>query len=88
MTFPITRALRLVVLVPVLLAGASCASDLGTAAGAQALVDHSVKEFGGLDILVSAPDRFVAASLAETTDSELAATLVADGAGLIGDVSI
>ena len=32
--------------------GASCASDLGTAAGAQALVDHAVKEFGGLDILV------------------------------------
>ena len=30
--------------------GASCASDLGTAAGAQALVDHSVKEFGGLEI--------------------------------------
>ena len=36
------------------------------------------KELGGLDVLVSAPDRFVAATLAETTDSELAATLVAN----------
>ncbi|MFA7297051.1 MAG: SDR family NAD(P)-dependent oxidoreductase [Dehalococcoidia bacterium] len=36
------------------------------------------KELGGLDLLVSAPDRFVAAPLAGTTDSELAATLVAN----------
>lgn len=32
--------------------GASFASDLGSASGAQPLVDHAVKEFGGLDILV------------------------------------
>ena len=36
------------------------------------------KELGGLDVLVSAPDRFLVAPLAETTDSELAATLVAN----------
>lgn len=36
------------------------------------------KELGGLDVLVSAPDRFVAATLRETTDSELAAMLVSN----------
>lgn len=36
------------------------------------------KELGGLDVLVSAPDRFIAAPLGETTDSDLAATLVAN----------
>lgn len=36
------------------------------------------KELGGLDVLVSAPDRFLVAPLAETTDSDLAATLVSN----------
>jgi NAD(P)-dependent dehydrogenase (short-subunit alcohol dehydrogenase family) len=36
------------------------------------------KELGGLDVLVSAPDRFVPASLGETTDSDLAAVMVAN----------
>lgn len=31
---------------------ASCAADIGTPAGANALVDHAVKTLGGLDILV------------------------------------
>ncbi|MEA3246303.1 MAG: SDR family oxidoreductase [Gemmatimonadota bacterium] len=32
--------------------GASLAADIGTAAGANALVDHAAKELGGLEILV------------------------------------
>ena len=32
--------------------GSSLAVDIGSAAGAQALVDHAVRELGGLDILV------------------------------------
>jgi 3-oxoacyl-[acyl-carrier protein] reductase len=32
--------------------GASLAADLGTSAGANALVDHTVKELGGLDIMI------------------------------------
>src|SRR5438105_7490850 len=35
------------------------------------------KELGGLDILVSAPDRFLAAPLARTTDSDLAQVMTA-----------
>ncbi len=36
------------------------------------------KELGGLDMVVSAPDRFFAAPLGRTTDSELAAVMVAN----------
>lgn len=36
------------------------------------------KELGGLDILVSAPDRFLAAPLGRTTDSDLAAVMTAN----------
>lgn len=36
------------------------------------------KELGGLDLLVSAPDRFFAAPLGRTTDSDLAAVMVAN----------
>lgn len=36
------------------------------------------KELGGLHVLVSAPDRFFAAPLARTTDSDLAAAMVAN----------
>lgn len=36
------------------------------------------KELGGLDLLVSAPDRFFGAPLARTTDSDLAAVMVAN----------
>lgn len=32
--------------------GASLASDIGSAAGANALIDHAVRELGGIDILV------------------------------------
>lgn len=36
------------------------------------------KELGGLDVLVSAPDRFFAAPLGRTTDSDLAAVMTAN----------
>lgn len=36
------------------------------------------KELGGLDVLVSAPDRFHVAMLGETTDSDLAAVMVSN----------
>ncbi len=56
---------------------ASLAADIGTAAGANALVDHAVREFGGLDILVHSagiwPD--VDVPVTEMTDEQWARTM-------------
>jgi 3-oxoacyl-[acyl-carrier protein] reductase len=56
---------------------ASLAADIGSAAGANALVDHAVREFGGLDILVHSagiwPD--VDVPVTEMTDEQWSRTM-------------
>ena len=56
---------------------ASLSADLGTAAGSDALVAHTVKEFGGIDILIHSAGIWPAdeAAVAEMTDERWARTM-------------
>jgi 3-oxoacyl-[acyl-carrier protein] reductase len=57
--------------------GASLAADLGTAAGANALVDHTVKELGGIDIMIHSAGIWPEeeAAVAEMSDDRWARTM-------------
>ncbi|MCX5755787.1 MAG: SDR family oxidoreductase [Gemmatimonadetes bacterium] len=57
--------------------GASLAADIGSSAGAQALVDHAVRELGGLDILIHSAGIWPVEEVAvhEMTDERWARTM-------------
>lgn len=57
--------------------GASLAADIGSSGGAQALVDHAVRELGGLDILVHSAGIWPVdeAAVHEMTDERWARTM-------------
>jgi 3-oxoacyl-[acyl-carrier protein] reductase len=57
--------------------GASLSADLGTAAGANALVSHTVKELGGIDIMIHSAGIWPVeeAAVAEMSDERWARTM-------------
>jgi 3-oxoacyl-[acyl-carrier protein] reductase len=57
--------------------GASLSADLGTAAGASALVDHTVKELGGIDIMIHSAGIWPVeeAAVSEMSDERWARTM-------------